>query len=173
MSVDDDDEKTDVFTTHFDREGQPVSRPRGADVVWRISVYACIRNDAGQLLMIVPSWSDNYELPGGVVNVRESVEIGLKRAVYEETEMHVSIASAKPLYLGESNFYDTKTSQYCHSIYCTFPCVLLEKKGAPIPYIRYERKSQEIRRVAWVDFSALNNENLHPMHHELLAILRG
>lgn len=154
---------------HFDREGHPVSCPPGAQVIWRVSVYACIRDKMSKIFLIVPHWSDVYELPGGVVEVTDMLENGLKRSVHLECGKHVILNSNRPMYVGESNFFDAETEQYCHSIYCVYDCRDARDPAWTVPFSEPEGREKKIKSASWVDVKDLTEDNLHPMHHQLLG----
>jgi ADP-ribose pyrophosphatase YjhB (NUDIX family) len=169
MVGDEYDEQTVQVRMHFSRDGRPVSCPPGAEIVWRVSAYACIRDSENRILMIVPPWSDLYELPGGLVDVKNTLEYGLKERVKRETGMRVSSGSSRPMYVGESNFYDGESEQYCHSVYFVFDCqdVVVAGMTVPITHDQCDPK-RENTRIEWIQISDLNDQNIHPMHHQLL-----
>ena len=54
-----------------------------------ISVKAVIRDPAGRMLVLRDAYSDYWDLPGGHVQEGETLEIGLRREIQEETGMKV------------------------------------------------------------------------------------
>ncbi len=59
-----------------------------SEFVWRPSTYAIIIED--DKILLVPVW-DGYDLPGGGIELGETVEEGCTREVKEETGMDVVI----------------------------------------------------------------------------------
>lgn len=75
------------------------------DVVprWRISAYALVSHDHKYLLVKQMGRTD-WELPGGGVEISESVQDGVVREVYEETGYRIRVG-AQPIYVGERKFF--------------------------------------------------------------------
>jgi|GEM_PF-4314136 len=82
---------------------------------WRVSVYACIINQDQEILVIKTILNDYFCLPGGGVEICETIEQGLKRECAEEIGCDIEI-SGDPIFLGETNFYDIKSDKFLHSI---------------------------------------------------------
>ncbi len=57
---------------YTDSTGKKYEKAEAEPVIWRISSYGIIeKNDS--LLMVVPTWNDQWELPGGGVDAGESL----------------------------------------------------------------------------------------------------
>lgn len=54
-----------------------------------VSVAAVITDDDGQVLVIRRRDTNKWEIPGGVLELNESIHAGLKREVFEETNLLV------------------------------------------------------------------------------------
>jgi 8-oxo-dGTP diphosphatase len=54
-----------------------------------VSVAAVIADDAGRALLIQRADNGHWEPPGGVLELGETIEDGLRREVREETGLHV------------------------------------------------------------------------------------
>jgi ADP-ribose pyrophosphatase YjhB (NUDIX family) len=68
--------------------GQPVTRQPDR---LASSVSAAIFDDTGKLLLMHRSDNDFWGLPGGKVEIGESVEAAIRREVFEETGLEVSV----------------------------------------------------------------------------------
>ena len=63
-----------------------------------VSVAAAIVNDAGQVLVIRRRDNGNWEPPGGVLELYETIEDGLRREVREETGLEIEIERLTGVY---------------------------------------------------------------------------
>lgn len=63
-----------------------------------VSVAAVIVNDAGQLLATQRSDNGHWEPPGGVLELNESIEDGLRREVREETGLDITVEALTGAY---------------------------------------------------------------------------
>ena len=168
--MDDEDEKTGVTRMFFDASGKPITCPAGTPVHWRVSSYGFLEDEDCRILLVVPTWSPLFELPGGGLEIYETLDQGIRREVYEETGYRVRMAAPLPLYVGESNFFLSAKSMFCHSVFHVYHCELIHEERHSHVVNTFEDKN-EIARVEWVAPSDLRRSNLHPMHHPLLDLL--
>jgi 8-oxo-dGTP diphosphatase len=61
----------------------------GTNALHSVSVAAIVTNDAGEVLMIQRRDNGHWEPPGGVLELGESIQDGLRREVREETGLDI------------------------------------------------------------------------------------
>lgn len=119
------------------------------------SVNVVVTDDAGRLLVIRRSDNGNWSLPGGGIDVGESVAAAAVREVEEETGIKCALAG--PLVGIYSNPGHVIHYTSNDEVRQEFSIVLTARPvgGAP-------RASRESSRVEWVDPGALDEG--YPMH---------
>lgn len=94
----------------FDREGASHFIDK-ADVLWRPGVYGIVfREDE---VLLVPQW-DGYDVPGGGMDIAETMEEGLVREVKEETGLSITPGPLVDVY---DNFYFNHKDQARHKVH--------------------------------------------------------
>jgi 8-oxo-dGTP diphosphatase len=88
----------------FDSQNKEHLLPVGERVHWRVSGYALIRRQH-RVLLIMPKWSSYYELPGGGIQIGESIIDGLRRECLEETGYSIRVTSEQPFFVTEGKFF--------------------------------------------------------------------
>ncbi|WP_128896472.1 NUDIX hydrolase [Longirhabdus pacifica] len=100
-------------------------------------VYALIKNKCNQILMVF-NHEGYWSLPGGRVEVAESLEEAIMREVYEETGLNIK--PGKVLAINECKFQKIKQ----HVIFFTFEaCIVGGVEEIKMP--------EEILQLEWVD----------------------
>jgi len=94
---------------YTDYLGNVHEKPAGVVPQWRISAYALIER-RGLHLFIKQMHNDRWELPGGGIEITESLEEGIVREVYEETGYRVCV-EAQPIYVCERNFFGIRDQE--------------------------------------------------------------
>lgn len=92
--------------------GNPVEL-RVESLIWRPAVYGIIINDRGEILALDNTFSFNLELPGGGIEMWESVGEALHREIWEETGLKVSI---EELIHVDDGFFITPNENKWHAI---------------------------------------------------------
>ena len=144
-----------------DRLGRTVLKPNHAPVSWRISVYALIVtvfHGERRVLMVVPRWAEQLELPGGGVEVGESLSVALQREVLEETGIFVHCDSTTPVALDQQLFFHDGEERYYQSILATYHCSPVSDDLPCESMIR----ADEISRTVWVGVETIRSNRLGP-----------
>ncbi|MCX5532389.1 NUDIX domain-containing protein [Streptomyces sp. NBC_00006] len=117
------------------------------------SVVAVAVNEAGEVLLIHKTDNDLWALPGGGVEVGESVADAAVRETKEETGFDVEVTGVVGLYTnpGHVMAYDDGEVRQQFSI-----CFTARLVGGEL------RTSSESKEVAFVPPSRLNELNIHP-----------
>ncbi len=154
----------------FDEHLEISDNPNGKKMFWRISSYVFVKRD-NKVLMIIPEWHDVWELPGGEVELDETLSDAAIRECYEETGYKITIKKKKPIFTGEQFFRSRYLKKYFHSVIVVFEAELItEKRDIHTIDAVYEQddKVDRISKVDWVDVSTLNKNNCHPNFYQLI-----
>jgi len=149
------------MSIYYDHIRQPVEKPDTTPVVWRPSAYGVLTNEKGEWFMVEPTWAKEWDLPGGGIELEESVRDGLIREFYEETGYRVRVLG-QPMYLGESYFYHQKLG-FCHTIFSIFQVELVDEERDEQVVNTFD-DGFEIRRGQWIDPMSLQEEAVHPIY---------
>jgi 8-oxo-dGTP pyrophosphatase MutT (NUDIX family) len=100
-----------------------------------VSVAAAIFDDSGrQVLLVRRRDNGHWEPPGGILELDETIEDGLRREVREETGADVLVGPLTGLYKNMS----------LHVLALVFRCTLASPVAA---------STEEAERVAWIDLA--------------------
>jgi 8-oxo-dGTP pyrophosphatase MutT (NUDIX family) len=158
---------SDIFP---DANGKPYCLPQDEKVHWRISGYAVALREE-KILMVTPSWSPLWELPGGGIEEKEMILDGIRREFYEETGYQVGFPSKTPFHVSERNFYHRHEEKFYHSIVMVYVAeITSEEGGTPKPP---PEEWDEIRKIEWVSINELSDENCHSTIWPALSYLKN
>lgn len=153
-----------------DQSQQYHEKPDGVVPEWRLSVYGALFDDQGRLLIAQPTCCpDKWDIPGGGIDVEESITGALEREFFEETAYQVK-AELKPVYVGESDFYHSGDRKFYHSVICILPVTLRDPKrdetavnpeGGEILDLKWvhpnDIKEEEVGSIYWPYVKSLQN----------------
>ncbi|MBZ0305830.1 MAG: NUDIX domain-containing protein [Anaerolineae bacterium] len=95
-----------------------------ADVVrWRPTAHAIIRNEQGLVLVLDNLWTGKLDLPGGGMEIWETIPEALAREVWEETGLKVEIGDLLDI---EDRFFTSPHGNHYHSLKIFFRARILE-----------------------------------------------
>jgi 8-oxo-dGTP pyrophosphatase MutT (NUDIX family) len=117
------------------------------------SVTAIVPNERGELLLVHKTDNDLWALPGGAMDVGESVADTVVREVEEETGIDVEVTGVVGIYTNPNHvmaYQDGEVRQQC-SI-----CFTTRMLGGQLA------TSSETSEVAWVAPDRLDSLNMHP-----------
>ncbi|WP_158888640.1 NUDIX hydrolase [Amycolatopsis anabasis] len=118
-----------------------------------IAVSAFIENDTGRVLMIRRTDNDRYAIPGGQLELGETLTEAAVREVREETGIECEITGLIGVYSNPNHViaYDDGEVRQEFSI-----CFRARPLGGEL------RTSSESKEVLWVEASHLDDLNIHP-----------
>lgn len=163
--------------THFpDINGVVHTLPAGVVPLMRLSAYVLVECDE-RILTVQPTWAQKLDLPGGGLDLGETLAECARREFEEETGYRVKLHSEKSVHYEESNFFyrdvgdsDDSRGYYWHVVAHFFHGTLESK-------VRDEKliNPNEIREVLWVlltDFQAgsARKAYLNPYYQTALDI---
>ena len=117
------------------------------------SVTAIVPNDQGKLLLVHKTDNDLWALPGGAMDVGESMADTVVREVKEETGIDVEVTGVVGIYTNPNHvmaYDDGEVRQQCSICFTTRPL------GGRLA------TSSETSEVAWVAPDQLDTLNMHP-----------
>jgi 8-oxo-dGTP diphosphatase len=137
------------------------------DLVWRPSVYAIIIQD--WKILLVPQW-DGYDLPGGWIELWESIEEWLIREVKEETWIDVKIGD---LIDCKTSFFNIwiKNNKYIQSIMIFYEA---EVTWWTLSVAWFDDEEKEFCKEAkWIPLSDIENINFKSSINTLEVIRKA
>ncbi len=117
------------------------------------SVTAIVPNEYGDLLMVHKTDNDLWALPGGGMDLGESMAETVVREVEEETGIRVEVIGIVGIYTNPRHvmaYDDGEVRQQCSV------CFTTRKLGGEL------RTSSETKEVIFVTLEALDRLNVHP-----------
>ncbi|MFE0022294.1 NUDIX hydrolase [Amycolatopsis sp. NPDC059021] len=118
-----------------------------------VAVSAFIQDDEGRILMIRRTDNDLYSIPGGQLELGETLAEAAVREVREETGIECEVTGVIGLYSDPKHViaYDDGEVRQEFSI-----CFHARQIGGDL------RKSSESSEVIWIEAIALNDLQIHP-----------
>ena len=159
------------MTIFFDANQNHHVLPPNEKIFWRISGYPLVQLK-NKILMVVPTWNTMWELPGGGIELAESISDGIIRECYEETGYKIKLLPGAPLYVGEMNFLYTRhhAKKFFHSLIMVYQAKITSKKLNV--HIINTMDGNEIQKVEWVALNKLNKKNCHPTVYPAIKLLQ-
>ena len=145
-----------AIRSFVDADGCPAPYDGVSPVRWRVGAYALAVRE-GRVLVVEPTHTPRWELPGGGVGVGELLAEGAARECYEETGYRFVPDGAEPFHVAEGFVRWEPAADLWHVLAVVFRGSVDGEADAA-----WEPHAEEIRRVAWVETGALSTENTHP-----------
>lgn len=120
-------------------------------VQWRMTAYAAIVQD-GKVLLVKSDHATFFALPGGGVEMSESIHEGLKRECKEEIGYNVEIAVV-PFCIIESRFY---LNGFFHSVNMIYKTLIVGGSAEEA-----QPESDEVVKVEWKNLADCTKENIY------------
>lgn len=118
-----------------------------------VAVTAVIQNDAGQLLLIRRTDNDLYAIPGGGVELGETLTQTVQREVLEETGINVQVTGLVGVYSDPEHVIEFTDGEVRQEFSI---CFRATPTGGEL------RTSDESKEVLWTDPADLDALNIHP-----------
>ena len=118
-----------------------------------LSVTAIVRNEDGDLLMVHKVDNDLWALPGGAMDIGESISQAVVREVKEETGIDVEVTGVSGIYTDPNHvmaYDDGEVRQEC-SI-----CFRARPVAGELTV------SNETKDVSWIPVTVIQQLNVHP-----------
>jgi ADP-ribose pyrophosphatase YjhB (NUDIX family) len=118
-----------------------------------VAVTAVVVDDNGQLLLIRRSDSGLYAIPGGAVELGETLTAAVRREVMEETGIAVEVTGLVGVYSDPEHVIEFSDGEVRQEFSVCF-------RAAPVG--GNPRTSEESTEVLWVGAEALDGLDIHP-----------
>ncbi|MDD5193428.1 MAG: NUDIX hydrolase [Candidatus Nanoarchaeia archaeon] len=106
-----------------DWDNKEYELPKGKTFSWRPSAYAFVVWN-NKILLTKSQLHGKWELPGGGIELGETVEGGLKREVLEESGYEIEKISKNPIYFENNFFYGPDIDKYFETLLMVFQASL-------------------------------------------------
>ena len=118
-----------------------------------VAVTAVIQDDAGRILLIRRTDNDLYSIPGGGVELGETLTQTVKREVLEETGINVQVTDLIGVYSDPAHVIEFTDGEVRQEFSICFRATPV---GGEL------RTSDESREVIWTDPTDLDELTIHP-----------
>jgi 8-oxo-dGTP pyrophosphatase MutT (NUDIX family) len=155
-----------VTHRYLDQALTPHARPPDSPVTWRIGVYALIERN-GKVLLVdqIVAAGPGMTLPGGGVELEETIIEGSVREVYEETGYRFTPDPASLTFI-EDFFIRSPSGKHHHAL-----AFLVRGTVSDAPDPPWRLDQEEIIEVLWVDPGTLTRDDVRRLHWEVLERL--
>lgn len=143
--------------------------PKNKKILWRISAYATVVKN-GKVLCIMEYGARLWELPGGGIEVNESMRKGLVREFYEETGYTITPLDPVPYYVGENVYRHPREKKLFHFLFLVYRAKLSSAKQNK--RIVNTVVQHEIQKIQWVPIARLNAKNCNSFLFPVIRILK-
>lgn len=136
--------------------GKEHTLPNNTKVFWRPSAYGLILRNK-RILLVKATMHGLWELPGGAIEMDETIPDALAREVSEETGYRITVVNKHPIHLEDNYFFAPDLNEYFRAIPLVFLAKPIgsNKKAKP-------RDSKEVEKVQWFALEKLPHP-INPM----------
>lgn len=118
-----------------------------------VAVTALVRNEAGRILLIRRTDNDLYAIPGGALELGETLTQAAEREVMEETGIAVEITGLVGIFSNPRHVIEFEDGEVRQEFSV---CFRAKPTGGDL------RTSNESKEVLWVNLINLDTLNIHP-----------
>lgn len=123
-----------------------------------VATFAAIKNESGDLLLLKRGDMDKWCMPGGLVEIGESLTDGLKRECFEEIGVHINICEFQGFYTNpEKHLFILKDQRQLHYFAFVFSCTILSEHDH-----KFILDEKEVREAGYFSMDTL--PTLVPSH---------
>ena len=113
--------------------GEMIDAPIGTEVFWRPCVHAFIQDTEGRVLLVKDGRSNEWEPPGGGIDIGEDPHVALRRETREETGHVVKDVEELPFAIDVNYNYRPKEHRFYESLTLFFSATIdLESEPEPL-----------------------------------------
>lgn len=134
----------------------------GSPVSWRISAYSIIINDQQQILIAKTNDELTWDVPGGGVELGETIQEALVREALEEAGAQIEVGSLVTIV--EDNFFHRQEQRYFQAVQIFYQAKLIGPLGQPT--------DPRMAHRAWVDLAKLSDYQIAPAAVEAIKNVR-
>ena len=150
----------------YDYQRNIVEKPDGAEVFWRPWAYGLLRNEKGEILLVMPHTNPMLELPWWGIDTFEEFHESLEREFYEETGFAVETITPLPIHIAQNLFYVKKRDKFCHTLYFLYECRLSWKDLSKKYWETHHEDT--MAQVVWVHPKDITRKNCHANSYKVL-----
>lgn len=147
----------------YDVKGKEVRLPKGRDCNWRPAAYGVLIEN-GKLLFIKPNWDDKFCLPGGSVDLGETLMEALEREFMEETGYEIRIKNPNHPYADSSLFGSDEIDKYFQRISLYYEVERVSGKQS-------DDLDEETTGLHWEDIDNLSSSDFTFFQREFLKTI--
>jgi len=148
-----------------DWHGKEYLLPKDKKIKWRPSASALVVKNE-KILMIKAKQHGKWELPGGGIELGETIKEGLEREVYEETGYKVK-TNGNVIHFTNHFFYAPDIDEFFETIVLILKAKLKESKQDK-KIINYQ---DEIDEVKWVPINKLEDYELKEITQKVIKTI--
>jgi mutator protein MutT len=129
-------------------------------LIMRVSSYGVLLNSQGQILLQRHPAAATFALPGGGVDLGETVESALIREFIEETGLDIKVGKL----LAVKDDYFTYGGKYCQSVLVFYQ---VSQVGGQL----ISHNQEDVAETKFINLPDLNENLINPIHYSVVKML--